>query len=620
MNGPFSRRPPDDEGPRWRELEGEAESDGTPEPPEPPAIPERGADAPWGGDESTPPEDPESWVDDPPHPPGTLIDDRPRPPAIGDDDGVPRIRLTRWNPYKKLTPENRQFVRDLMRFPSVTVGIVAVLSLIYLWMLAAGWEFTWFMPSRWGYPLAVAFGALEPERVRAGEWWRLVTAALLHGSLLHLAVNSFMLYQLGRLAENVFGRAGLVVLLVGSAIAGTAASAFIGQHMSVGASGAVMGLVGACIAFGLRHRGSIPEFLRGLFGPTLYVYAGIILLIGLVPGIDGWGHFGGAVGGVALGLVLPSPILREGKLPGWIYAPFALAVLVAVAAVGTALPRALAFDGEVAREAMVALEEAVLEERWDDAAAALDEAARLEPDSPFVPALRQLLAGLAMASDRWALASEQLAAVEAVEPEAIHGDPGWLNDWAWAIFMAYPEDVERCARGVELSRASLEDDPEQAIFLNTLAWGLYLTGDYHGALGTIEEAMRANRGEGLESDIYVYVASLYAVGRRDEAVDTYREAVAQHPEGVLHEEVKVLINRWEDAGGFDAALAAPPSSDPAMAAAGEAQEAPPTDRVDPPPAGTEAVVGGPSPPPDDIPPAPGDDDSAGWTPPGASWN
>ena len=605
MSGPFSRKPPDDDAPRWRELESPGEGGGDTD--EPPSRPRWGQEPPPAGDEPPPARDeapasaPPSWVDQPP--PGTLLDDRPRPPRIGDDDGVPRIRLSRWNPYKKLTPENRRFVQELLRFPQVTAGIIGVLAVVYLWMIAAGWEFTWLLPSRWGYPLAVAFGALEPERVRAGEWWRLFTAALLHGSLFHMAINGFMLYQLGRLAENIFGRVGLVVLFVGSALSGTAASAFIGGQMSVGASGAVMGLVGACIAFGLRHRSAIPEFLRGLFGPTLYVYVALILVIGLVPGIDGWGHFGGAVGGALLGLILPSPILREGRRqPPWIYLPFAASVAFAGASVAMVVPQVLAFDGQVASEAMEAFEEAVEEGRWGEAAAALDEAAAVEPDSPILIALRQQLALLAMTEERWALACEQLAVVEETDPDALRDDPAWFNDYAWALFMAFPADGDRLAEGVELSRASLVEDPDHPVFLNTLAWGLFLSGDYHGALGTIEEAMRANKGKGLADDIYIYVASLYAVGRRDEAVDTYREAVSQHPDGVLRAEVQGMINRWEEADGFDPELAWPlangdtPSEDGPPAAPGTTDADPAT-----------------------APQPAGDDDSAEWEAPGATW-
>jgi tetratricopeptide (TPR) repeat protein len=251
---------------------------------------------------------------------------------------------------------------------------------------------------------------------------------------------------------------------------------------------------------------------------------------------------------------------------------------------------------------MEAFEEAVEGGRWGEAAAALDEAAEVEPDSPILIALRQQLALLAMTEERWALACEQLAVVEGTDPDALRDDPAWFNDYAWALFMAFPADEDRLAQGVELSRASLVEEPDHPVFLNTLAWGLFLSGDYHGALGTIEEAMRANKGKGLADDIYIYVASLYAVGRRDEAVDTYREAVAQHPDGVLRAEVQGMINRWEEADGFDPELAWP-------LATGD------TPSEDEPPVAPGTNDGDPA----TAPQPAGDDDSAGWEAPSATW-
>ena len=620
MTDPFSRRPPADDPPsRWEELE-----DAPNAPAEPTETPARWRDPEGPPDTAAEPAGTAADEGGMDVPPGALIDARVRPPEIGDDSGVPHLRLTRWNPYRKLTAENRKFVQDLLRFPSVTVGIAAVIAMFYVWMLAAGWELTILRPSRWGYDLALAFGALEAQRVMDGEWWRLLTPALLHGSLIHLGVNTFMLYQLGRLAENVFGRAGVFILFVGSAVSGAALSACLGGNLSIGASGAVMGMAGACIAFGLRHRSQIPEFLRGLFGPTLYVYVALIMALGLLPGVDGWGHAGGALGGVLLGAILPSPILRDGRTAPWVFGPLAVSVLAAVFALVMVVPRALGFDGDVARDELLAFDEAMQEGDYRAAASALDDAARVEIDSPFVSALREQLVTLAMVDEDWILACEQLAAMEAEDDEFPGADSGWLNNYAWAMFMGYPTDPERVARGVELSRASLVEEPDQAVYLNTLAWGLYLAGDYHGALASIETAMEAKSARRLGDDIYVYVAALYAVGRRDEAVDTYREAVARYPDGVLGAEVKQLINRWEEAGGFDPALALPPA--PAIEVGALASEEPlpaalpPGETVDEAPAEVPGATGAG----DVITPESGESirsgDGAEWTPARARWD
>ncbi len=542
-----SDRPP--ERPRWQDLDGdEPAPDRAPPGDEAPAPTPR--EAPPTGDD--PPAPRRAAGDDGPLPPPPEPGDRPRPPGAGQTPQNPYIKLTRWNPYQKLTPEGRRFVQELIRFPAVTVGIIVVLVLFYLWMVAVGWELTFLMPSRWGYDLALAFGALEPELVEAGEYWRLFTPALLHGSVLHLFVNSFMLYQLGRLAENVFGRLGLVVLFVGSAITGCLASAFIGDHMSIGASGAVMGLVGANIAFGAVHRSKIPEFLRGLFGPTLIVYFGIIFVMGLLPGIDFWGHLGGAVGGAAMGLVLPSQIGTAGAdgdpappRGRWVVAPFALAVLVVIGSLSFMLPRAVAYDGDIAREAIRDFDDALEAQRLRQAAAALDRAEAAEPDSPWIQGQRELLANYAMVEEDWLLSSALLEQIDRSDPAFYDDRPSAQNNFAWSLFMSHPADPDRRGRGIALAQAALEKRQDDPVILNTLAWGLFLDGDYHGALGTIEQAMQENKGRHLDADIYIYVAALHFVGQHDEAVATYREAVTEHPDGVLHGEVAALLAHAE---------------------------------------------------------------------------
>jgi len=529
-------QPPD--GPRWRDLE-DGQDEGTDAEPGPDSGPQ---DSPFPVIiDAREPREPRDSA-----PSGEPEDDAGREGSWPDESppsSAPRLPLRPWNPYRNLTPDGRRFVRDLMRFPALTAAVIGVLCFFYAWMVSLGWEFTLLLPSRWGYHLALAFGALEPDLVRQGEWWRLMSPALLHGSVLHLFVNGFMLYQLGRLAENIYGRMGLLVLFVGSAISGCAFSAFVGHNMSVGASGAVMGLVGACIAFGFRYRRQIPDFLRGTFRGTLVFYAAIILLLGAIPGIDGWGHLGGALGGVVLGLVLPAMILRgEGaRRPGWVWLPFGASMAVSAAVLAMVVPRVVAFDGGVASEAIEAYDLAMERQRYERASRALDEAEQIEPGSPLIQGLREQLAMFAILEEDWPLASLQYERMaEAAYPPLVE-NAGWQNNYAWSTFMAHPGDAERVAHGLEVSRASLatrEDDP---VLLNTLAWGLYLADDFHGALGTIERAMQLNKGRNLDADVYIYVAALHAVGRETEAIATYRDAVAEHPDGVLHAEVARIL-------------------------------------------------------------------------------
>jgi len=147
-------------------------------------------------------------------------------------------------------------------------------------------------------------GANYGPAVVHGEWWRLVTSMFLHGNLVHLLVNGWALYQLAGLFEIWLGSARLLVVYFASGIAGSLASALISGVPSVGASGAIFGLLGALISFLLRRRDVLTPQARSLL-MQLVGWAVINVVFGFsVKGIDNAAHLGGAAAGFLLGLVL----------------------------------------------------------------------------------------------------------------------------------------------------------------------------------------------------------------------------------------------------------------------------------------------------------------------------
>lgn len=141
------------------------------------------------------------------------------------------------------------------------------------------------------------------ELVLGGEPWRLLSAAFLHGGHLHLAVNLVGLVYLGVLTERHLGRSALLISFVVTALTGSAASILSSESLSVGASGALFGILGLLIIHVLRHRRAIPAAQRAMLlaGPILWVVANLAL--GLVtPDIDNAAHLGGFAGGLLLGL------------------------------------------------------------------------------------------------------------------------------------------------------------------------------------------------------------------------------------------------------------------------------------------------------------------------------
>ena len=153
------------------------------------------------------------------------------------------------------------------------------------------------------------FGAkYSPFILHYGQWWRLVTAGFLHGGLMHIAMNSWVLFDLGAQVEEVFGPARLIVIYFCSTVCGFLASMFWSPTVpSVGASAGIMGLIGTMIALGMMHRSALGAAIRGVY----VRYAIYVLLFGLLPffSIDNAAHIGGLVGGFTVAWLAGLPRL-----------------------------------------------------------------------------------------------------------------------------------------------------------------------------------------------------------------------------------------------------------------------------------------------------------------------
>jgi membrane associated rhomboid family serine protease len=151
----------------------------------------------------------------------------------------------------------------------------------------------------------IRWGANYAPLVVQGQYWRLITANFLHIGLLHIAVNGYSIYILGRQAESLFGHPRFVVIYLLSGISGAVFSFMITQGLSAGASTSLFGLFGALAIFFYKQRK-----LLGEVGRQQLINLGVILLINIVigispgSGIDNWGHLGGVLGGAILGWFL----------------------------------------------------------------------------------------------------------------------------------------------------------------------------------------------------------------------------------------------------------------------------------------------------------------------------
>jgi len=139
-----------------------------------------------------------------------------------------------------------------------------------------------------------ALGAAGAVPWAEGRWWTVFTAIYLHGSLLHILFNMMWVRQLAPPVEALFGRARLVVIFTVGGAMGFIVSNLAGVPFTIGASGAIFGLLGAMVQYG-RSRG-------GTFGVAVFRQYGqwalVIFVLGfLMPGVNNLAHAGGFAGG-----------------------------------------------------------------------------------------------------------------------------------------------------------------------------------------------------------------------------------------------------------------------------------------------------------------------------------
>lgn len=177
-------------------------------------------------------------------------------------------------------------------------------------------------------PELVDLGALFGPAVAAGDWWRMITVGFLHANAIHLGFNMVVLWRLGALLEPSLGRARFVAVYAVSLLAGSLGILLVEPRAAtVGASGAVFGLVGAAVV-AQRAQGVNP--LEGPLGGLLMVN---LLFTFLIPGISIGGHIGGLAGGLVAGWLLVDLGPRLGNR----VAPLLLCVAVAVGCFGAGL-------------------------------------------------------------------------------------------------------------------------------------------------------------------------------------------------------------------------------------------------------------------------------------------
>jgi len=208
----------------------------------------------------------------------------------------------------------RRLVRGMQR-PWMTWALVSVMGLLHLiagvqqFRMGAG-NLAGILVGQRPRQVLIDMGAMFAPGIEAGEIWRLVSCIFLHGDGTHILLNGVALIGLGRLWEGVVGPLRLLWLVLLTGLGGALLSFVGGNEASVGASGAIFGLMGACVVFGWRFRRELPTHIGELFRRKLLPWVGLNLFIGyVIPFIDNLGHVGGLITGAALAMVSGNQII-----------------------------------------------------------------------------------------------------------------------------------------------------------------------------------------------------------------------------------------------------------------------------------------------------------------------
>jgi rhomboid protease GluP len=190
------------------------------------------------------------------------------------------------------------FEKDMSAAPLFALALIAVNIIVFGWELSVG-----ALKSR---EAVIAAGAVLGDRVFAGESWRLGTGMFLHAGFSHLIGNCLVLYVLGLASEQAWGRLRALQIYFFAGLSSSLFTAFMQPKPSVGASGAIFGLLGAIVVFFFRHKARL-RARDSRIGGVLLAWGGMQLGLGLLsPIVDNWAHLGGLLAGAAFGLFLPS--------------------------------------------------------------------------------------------------------------------------------------------------------------------------------------------------------------------------------------------------------------------------------------------------------------------------
>ncbi len=192
------------------------------------------------------------------------------------------------NDINKKTEKDNQFYESVFKKKKIVITKVLIYINVAMYILTLIGELTN------SFDIFTNF-ALNPYFVKHGQLYRLITSGFLHGSIIHLLCNMYSLNIIGSQIESFIGKKKYLFVYFISMIVGNLLSCVLTNSWSIGASGAIFGLIGSIMYFGYHYRLYLGSVLKQQLIPLLIVNLAIGLFI---PNIDMSAHIGGLVGGL----------------------------------------------------------------------------------------------------------------------------------------------------------------------------------------------------------------------------------------------------------------------------------------------------------------------------------
>ena len=185
--------------------------------------------------------------------------------------------------------------------PYITVGIIAINVIMYVVTAYLSYVYAKGNVFDSDTNVLILLGAKVNELIAEGQYYRLISCMFLHGGIVHLAVNMYSLYAIGPMVENVYGKAKYLAIYFIAGICSSIFSYIFSTNVSIGASGAIFGLLGAVLVFAIKSKGKTGNaFIKNILSVIF-----VNIFIGMtLPNIDNFAHVGGLLGGIIISLLV----------------------------------------------------------------------------------------------------------------------------------------------------------------------------------------------------------------------------------------------------------------------------------------------------------------------------